>query len=122
MNHTKQIVWLAVLLAFAIGLATYTQATPAGTNDPANIDRGEEVYTLTTEKAKKPATFPHWQHQDRVECAFCHDDARFIEIQEAGWTKDRGHSTCKDCHKATNAPKKCSTCHPKTSKKAYEGC
>lgn len=109
MKRTKQVLWLGIALVIAIGLATYTQAQN-------EVDKGEEVITLNAE-GKKPAIFPHWAHQERLECAFCHEDERF----PTEWNKDTGHATCKECHAKTDAPTKCSTCHPKT-KKSYEGC
>ena len=114
----KQEIFLAIGLVIVLGMATWLHATPEGTSDPANLDRGEAQIVLKTEKAKKPAVFPHYQHQDRLECAFCHESADY----PTEWTKDTGHGFCKDCHKQNKAPKKCSTCHPKTKKRAYEGC
>ena len=108
----KQVIWLALGVMVLIGLATHAQSTP-----PVEVDKGEAQIVLKTEKAKKPAVFPHWQHQDRMECAFCHENEAF----PTEWNKKTGHDTCLACHKKEEAPTKCSTCHPKV-KKAYEGC
>lgn len=121
MKHDRQIITLCIMIAFCLGLATWA---PADTEVPEN---GLETYILKTKKAKKPASFPHWAHSETLknDCAWCHEDERFIEIAEIGWSKKRGHDTCKACHKKFDAPTKCSTCHPKSiqpKKKAYEGC
>lgn len=76
----------------------------------ASDDKGPADITMTTEAGKKPATFPHAAHQERVECDKCHKDANYTA---GAWTKDSGHKLCKDCHKANKAPTKCGTCHPK---------
>ena len=76
----------------------------------ASDDKGPADITMTTEKGKKPAQFPHAAHQERVECDKCHKDANYTA---GAWTKDSGHKLCKDCHKANKAPTKCGTCHPK---------
>ncbi len=73
-------------------------------------DKGPAEITLKTEAAKKPALFPHANHQARIECDKCHKDANFAA---GAWTKKAGHALCKDCHKANKAPTKCGTCHPK---------
>ena len=76
----------------------------------ASDDKGAAEYTLATEAGKKPATFPHAAHQERIESDTCHKDANYTP---GAWTKDSGHALCKDCHKANKASTKCGTCHPK---------
>jgi hypothetical protein len=126
MNRNRQVIWLCAMTAICLVLATWTQgATPEGTNDPADIDRGEAQIVLKTEKAKKPAVFPHWQHQDIFECAGCHSEDSSIQWWKpipTEWSKKTGHAFCKDCHVENKAPKKCKTCHPASKKRAYEGC
>jgi hypothetical protein len=87
---------------------------------------------LQTEEARKPADFPHRQHQEAYACTICHhakDDMVVIDECANCHTKDIGnadvnsykkaaHKLCKDCHKRVNvegmdAPIKCSGCHAK---------
>jgi predicted CXXCH cytochrome family protein len=87
---------------------------------------------LQTETARKPADFPHRQHQDSYACTACHharDEVMVIDKCDSCHTKDisnpvvnsykkAAHKLCKDCHKEVNiagsdAPIKCSGCHTK---------
>ena len=121
----------AVTFVFSLTLASVSFATDAG---PADM-------TLQTEKAKKPATFPHKKHQDTIGCGDCHhgqsDDGKQTPYAEGmaiakcdschndtmanaklnNFMK-AAHANCKDCHKkmseeGKNAPTKCTGCHPK---------
>ena len=102
-------------------------------------DKGPEVLVLKTAKAKKPATFPHAEHQGRLECGTCHHskgadgkqvaytEGMKIEKCETCHNKTAGmpkgldsfknvaHKKCKGCHKESGNKKltKCGTCHPK---------
>ena len=97
------------------------------------VSIGPADITLQTETARKPADFPHRQHQETYSCIVCHHAKNEIMVIEkcAGChTPDIGnpdvnsykkaaHKLCKDCHKAVNsaegkdAPIKCSGCHTK---------
>ena len=96
------------------------------------VSIGPENITLETESARKPADFPHRQHQDSYGCIVCHhakDEIMVIdkcgschtkEISNAAVNsyKKAAHKLCKDCHKVVNkegseAPIKCSGCHAK---------
>ncbi len=88
---------------------------------------------LQTETARKPADFPHRQHQQKYSCTVCHhanDEVMVIKKCASCHTLDisnpnvnsykkASHKLCKDCHKAVNsaegkdAPIKCSGCHMK---------
>ena len=79
----------------------------------AEEDMGPADITLQTEKAMKPAVFPHAAHQAEeagIECAACHESENYTP---GAWTKDTGHALCKDCHQEQGADTKCSTCHPR---------
>ncbi|MDW7773404.1 MAG: cytochrome c3 family protein [Desulfobulbaceae bacterium] len=106
----KKVVILGVAVAFlcAAGFSSMTLAE--------DEDKGPAEITLQTEEAKKPAVFPHAAHQERIECAKCHEDPNYVP---GAWTKEAGHALCQECHKnvedAEQAKelKKCTTCHPK---------
>lgn len=128
----KKSILLSVVMAC---LMTFAFATGSMAKDT-----GPEVITLKTEKAKKPAVFPHKKHQEMMDCATCHhsQDAagKQIALPEgehpakcaschnkdfpnkklAGLMKV-GHARCKGCHKAGHdgkkGPTKCDGCHPK---------
>ena len=111
---------LAMVLSVAVGISV------AGNAGPAEM-------VLKTEAGKKPATFPHKQHQDLMECATCHHtqtadgkQGPYVAGQEAtclschaakGEYKKVAHKNCKGCHKAgyegKNGPTKCGGCHIK---------
>lgn len=97
------IISVAVVFLCVAGVASFSAASD---------DKGPAEITLTTAKAKKPVLFPHAAHQERLECDKCHKDPNFAASADS-WTKDAGHSLCKDCHKANGASTKCSTCHVK---------
>jgi len=107
----------------------------------ADDAKGPETRTLNAD-GKKPAVFPHREHQEREKCGTCHhkdvdgkrtpigDDgvgaaacdtchnADFANEKLRKW-KDIGHGLCKACHtkkKADGAPTKCGACHPKKKK------
>lgn len=96
------------------------------------VSTGPESITLKTESARKPADFPHRQHQESYGCTVCHhakDEIMVIDKCESCHTsqisnaavnsyKKAAHKLCKDCHKEVNkegseAPIKCSGCHAK---------
>ena len=96
------------------------------------VSIGPADITLQTEAARKPATFPHRDHQEMYACTACHhakDEVMTIdkcggchtkEISNADVNsyKKAAHKLCKNCHKEVNkagkaAPIKCSGCHPK---------
>jgi len=103
---------------------------------------GPESIVLKTAKAKKPALFPHREHQSRLPCSTCHHTKNadgtqgpYVEGKEAkcitchnkkdmknkklvGY-KNVGHARCKGCHKKEKkagnkkATTSCSGCHKK---------
>ena len=96
------------------------------------VSIGPEEIVLQTESARKPAVFPHRQHQEAYACTYCHhakDEIMVIDKCESCHNKDisnpdvnsfkkAAHKMCKDCHKEVNgqgkdAPIKCSGCHIK---------
>ncbi|MBU0728363.1 MAG: cytochrome c family protein [Proteobacteria bacterium] len=120
---------LAFLFSFGLGVSFAVDAGPA-------------EMELTTDKGKKPATFPHKAHQDKIKCADCHH-GQDADGKQTAYTdgmaiqtcvtchndkmanaklndfKKAAHKNCKDCHTAEstaqNKPglKKCGTCHTK---------
>lgn len=104
----------------------------AGSAIAVEVNIGPADITLQTEAARKPATFPHRDHQDMFACTACHhakEEVMTIDKCAGCHTKDisnadvnsykkAAHKLCKDCHKEVNkegkaAPIKCSGCHPK---------
>jgi len=104
----------------------------AGGAMAVEVSIGPADMTLQTEAARKPARFPHRDHQDMFGCTTCHhakDEVMTIDKCASCHTKDisnadvnsykkAAHKLCKDCHKEVNkegkaAPIKCSGCHPK---------
>jgi len=94
------------------------------------ISLGPAEMILQTEAARKPASFPHRQHQESFGCPACHhakDEIMVIEKCATCHTidlnntavnsfKKAAHKLCKDCHASVNkegrdAPIKCSECH-----------
>lgn len=113
-----------------IGLASFIFA---GNALGVEVSIGPAEITLQTESARKPADFPHRQHQEAYSCTFCHhakDEIMVIDKCSTCHTPDisnpdvnsfkkAAHKLCKDCHKkvnseeGTDAPIKCSGCHSK---------
>lgn len=104
----------------------------AGSAIAVEVSIGPADMTLQTEAARKPATFPHRDHQDMFACTACHHAKEEVmtidkcagchtkEISNADVNsyKKAAHKLCKNCHKEVNkegkaAPIKCSGCHPK---------
>ena len=104
----------------------------AGNVFGVEVSIGPADITLQTESARKPADFPHRQHQDSYACTACHharDEVMVIDKCASCHTKEisnsdvnsykkAAHKLCKDCHKEVNkegseAPIKCSGCHTK---------
>ena len=96
------------------------------------VNIGPAEITLQTEEARKPADFPHRQHQEAYSCTVCHHATGEIMVidrcgachnldisnPEVNSYKKAAHKMCKDCHKKVNeaggdAPIKCSGCHVK---------
>ena len=118
-----KLIIMGVALLFIVGNAFGVEVSIG----PADI-------TLQTEAARKPAGFPHRQHQDSYACTACHhakDEVMVIDKCASCHTKEianadvnsykkAAHKLCKDCHKVVNkegseAPIKCSGCHIKKS-------
>lgn len=104
----------------------------AGNVFGVEVSIGPAEITLQTESARKPADFPHRQHQEAYSCTACHhakDEIMVIDKCASCHNKDlsnadvnsykkAAHKMCKDCHKKVNeqgmdAPIKCSGCHTK---------
>ena len=104
----------------------------AGNAFGVEVSIGPADITLQTESKRKPADFPHRQHQDSYACTVCHhakDDVMVIDKCASCHTLDisnpdvnsykkAAHKLCKGCHKVVNkegseAPIKCSGCHIK---------
>lgn len=96
------------------------------------VSIGPAEIVLQTESARKPADFPHRQHQETYACTACHharDEIMVIDKcanchtkelsnAEVNSYKKAAHKLCKNCHKEVNvqgkdAPIKCSGCHTK---------
>ena len=96
------------------------------------VSIGPAEIVLQTETGRKPADFPHRQHQEAYSCTVCHhakDEIMVIDKcanchtheisnSEVNSYKKAAHKLCKDCHKEVNdqgkdAPIKCSGCHVK---------
>ena len=122
--HFKRFIKFSVL-GFVL---FYVTSTALG----VEISIGPEEITLMTETARKPAKFPHRQHQEVYSCTACHhakDEIMVIDKCANCHTKEMSnsdvnsykkaaHKLCKDCHKEVNdlgkdAPIKCSGCHIK---------
>jgi cytochrome c553 len=130
---SKKSIILLVVTALTLSLALAVSMSFASDPGPAEI-------TLNAD-GKKPAKFPHKEHQDRLkDCGACHHkdadgkqtpiaegdkvvkcdschNADFANEKLRKW-KDVGHGLCKACHtkeKAAGAPTKCGACHPKKS-------
>ncbi len=103
----KKAMLCAAALAMVIGFGVAGNALAQ--------DKGPETIVLKTAKGKKPALFPHHNHQARLDCKTCHEDSNFAKDANS-WTKKQGHALCKSCHKkhkADGASTKCSNCHKK---------
>ena len=128
---SKKSLILLVVTALTLSLALAVSMSIAS-------EKGDAEITLNAD-GKKPAIFPHKEHQDRLnDCGACHHyvdkdvrtpsvdastvakcdschNADFANEKLRTW-KDIGHGLCKDCHtknKDTGAPTKCNACHPK---------
>lgn len=117
---------LTLSLAFAVSMSVASE---------------DEGVIILNPDGKKPASFPHKEHQEKndcstchhtskdgvktplakeeitkeaADCASCHNDS-FANEKLRSW-KDIGHGLCKDCHtkmKDDGAPTKCNDCHIK---------
>lgn len=125
----KKIALYAVATALVMGFC-FTATSFANDKGPADM-------TLVSAAGKKPAVFPHAEHQSRLACGDCHHskdadgkqvayvEGQKIEKCEACHNdsmtdkklnsyKGVGHANCKECHKkADKKLAKCGVCHPK---------
>jgi predicted CXXCH cytochrome family protein len=105
----------------------------AGNAFGVEVSIGPADIILQTESARKPADFPHRQHQESYGCTVCHHAKGDIMVidkcakchnldisnPDVNSFKKAAHKLCKDCHKTVNkeeggdAPIKCSGCHIK---------
>jgi Class III cytochrome C family len=123
---------LIAAICFSLGL--FAVNSTGSEND--NIT---EIMVLKTVNAKKPARFPHKQHQETFACKECHHGktesgsmSPYVEGMEVmkcaachnnidmtnpklNSFKLAAHGLCKGCHKQNrpDAPTKCSGCHIK---------
>jgi predicted CXXCH cytochrome family protein len=116
-----KLVLISIILLFVLGDAMGVE-----------VSIGPEKIILQTESARKPAAFPHRQHQESFGCTYCHhakdeimvidkcENCHNLDISnpEVNSFKKAAHKMCKDCHKRVNAqgkeaPIKCSGCHIK---------
>ena len=70
--------------------------------------------TLTFEAKQGKVTFAHVKHNKdlKIDCKTCHGEGTPAKI--AGWSKDKAHGLCKECHtKGGKGPTKCTDCHKK---------
>ena len=121
---------MKVAWGFNVVVIGFVSLFIAGTAFGVEVSIGPATITLQTEEARKPAEFPHRQHQEAYSCTACHhakDDIMVIDkcanchnidISNADVNsfKKAAHKMCKDCHKKVNeagkdAPIKCSGCH-----------
>ncbi len=127
----KKTLYVLQLLVMALALAVAGGLGIAGDAGPADME-------LKTSAGKKPAKFPHKQHQESFECGECHHTStdgkkspyvEGMEIKKCAvcHNKDNmddpkmnnfkvvAHGLCKECHKQNKdaAPTKCSGCHIK---------
>lgn len=103
-----------------------------GNASALEVSIGPADFILKTERARKPAQFPHRQHQETYCCTVCHHvkgETMVIEKCASCHTKDMNnanvnsfkkaaHMLCKECHKRVNlegrdAPTNCGGCHPR---------
>jgi hypothetical protein len=134
----KKTLTLIPLLVFVFGLIVLSGNGMASDKEPATA-AGPADMELKTAAAKKPAKFPHGNHQKDFECAECHhyktnDGEKFpyvegMEIKKCVTCHNKdnmsnpklntfklaAHGLCKECHKKNrdSAPTKCSGCHVK---------
>lgn len=107
--------------------------------DGQDSELGPLTIIMKTANSRKPALFPHRDHQDQLDCAVCHhakttDGARApyvdgMKIERCANChnsdmankllnnlKLAGHARCKTCHKNKGISTKCSFCHPERVK------
>lgn len=91
-------------------------------------ETGPADITLQTEKAKKPAQFPHKKHQEMYKCAECHHD--MADGKQVAYVDGQEIKKCESCHNSEvmGANKKldsfmkagharCKACHVEMAKK-----
>lgn len=120
---------LTVLTVVTAAFALIMIAHPAF---PVEVDIGPKNILMKSPEAKKPAEFPHRDHQKSITCTACHHtDDKVMDIQKCVMChndkmsnqdlndlKKAGHALCKECHKKSrqegkdDASGRCSTCHP----------
>jgi hypothetical protein len=123
---------MRVVLGFKAIVIIFVLLVMAGMVFAVEVSIGPADIVLQTAEARKPADFPHRQHQEAYSCSVCHhakDEIMVIGKCAQCHTTDIGnadvnsfkkaaHKLCKDCHKRVNeegmdAPIKCSGCHAK---------
>jgi len=123
---------MKVAWVFTLLLIGFVSFFIAGSAFGLEINIGPADITLQTEAARKPADFPHRQHQEAYSCLTCHHargeimvidkcancHTKAISNADVNSYKKAAHKMCKDCHKKVNeegrdAPIKCSGCHVK---------
>jgi len=132
-ERTLEEAQMDILRLFKIVIINLTVFVFAANAFCLEVSIGPAEIRLQTETARKPADFPHRQHQQKYSCTVCHhanDEVMVIKKCASCHTLDisnpdvnsykkASHKLCKDCHKAVNsaegkdAPIKCSGCHMK---------
>ncbi len=106
-------IFIVVYLTFSlVGTVSWVMANQG----PETIDL-KAAYKV--EGKKKAVMFPHYKHQEKVECAKCHKDTNgggplVVEIVKLTTTKNDFHKKfCWPCHVEMKVPKgkSCKTCH-----------
>lgn len=121
----KKSTWLCIIaLVTVVGVGK-------GIAFSKDIDIGSETMTLKTTEERKPAKFPHRQHQNIMSCMKCHHIngstitvRRCVSCHNDGMKNEKlndlkkaAHLLCSGCHKLAKqegkpAPTRCSGCHP----------
>jgi len=123
---------MKVDLVLKVAVMCFVTLWGTGTVLGVEVSIGPAEIVLQTESARKPAVFPHREHQEAYSCTACHHardeimvidkcaTCHTVEISnpDVNSYKKAAHILCKDCHKDVNdqgkdAPIKCSGCHIK---------
>ncbi|MBW2506847.1 MAG: cytochrome c3 family protein [Deltaproteobacteria bacterium] len=123
---------MKVDLVLKVAVISFVSLLITGSAFGVEVSIGPAEIVLQTESARKPADFPHRQHQETYSCTACHHardeimvidkcancHTKEISNAEVNSYKKAAHKLCKDCHKEVNvqgknAPIKCSGCHTK---------
>lgn len=106
---------VSIAVCFSLAFACIPSLVLAG-QGPETIDLKA---AFKVEGKKNAVIFPHHKHQEKLECAKCHKDAKgggslAVEIVELTGTSNDFHKKfCWPCHEEMKVPKgkSCKTCH-----------